>query len=112
MKLLCITTVLAAFIVACSHGAGAQTYLGAGGINCRKFAAMAASNDPIATSVDHWLLGYVSGLNMVWKGVKGNDRLIHSEGPEVAMYALHYCEANPGKSLLNAANDYFFSLPQ
>lgn len=103
---------LGAALLVSGASAQAQTYLGAGGYNCGALGKLAASHDPLVTSIQHWLLGYVSGLNMIWKAVRGTDRLVHSDGQEVASYVMQYCRANPQKTLSNAANDYFFSLPK
>lgn len=93
-----------------NHGAQAQTYMGSGGILCGKFVASARSADARSMEVTQWLFGYVSGLNMLWKGVKGTDRLINIESEKVPIYVLRYCEANPDRTVLNGINDYFFSL--
>jgi hypothetical protein len=92
--------------------AQAQTFMGSGGIPCGKFVASARSADARSMEVTQWLLGYVSGLNMAWKVVQGTDRLINIESEKVPIYVLRYCVANPDKSALNGANDYFFSLPK
>jgi hypothetical protein len=62
-----------------NQSAQAQTYMGAGGFLCGKFVASARSADARSTEVTQWLFGDVSGLNMLWKGVKGTDRLINIE---------------------------------
>ena len=49
---------------------------------------------------------------MAWKVVQGTDRLINIESEKVPIYVLRYCVANPDKTALNGANDYFFSLPK
>jgi len=103
---------LVAVVVASTHGAHAQTYFGPGNVLCEKFTALASDNNPTATSIDYWLRGYLSGLNAAWKGVKGTDRLINVDSKQVSLYALRYCDANPRKNVLNAVNDYFWSLPQ
>jgi hypothetical protein len=95
-----------------NQGAQAQTYLGAGGYPCGKFVASARADDAPSIGVSHWLLGYVSGLNMAWKSVHGTDRLINTESDKVPMYVLRYCLANPDRTVLNGVNDYFFSLPK
>src|SRR5437867_11433744 len=101
-----------ALTLICNQGAQAQTYMGAGGFPCGKFVAAARSADARSMEVTQWLLGYVSGLNMLWKGVKGTDRLINIESDKVPIFALRYCEANPDRTVLNGINDYFFSLPK
>ena len=95
-----------------NQGAQAQTYMGAGGLLCGKFVASARSADARSMEVTQWLLGYVSGLNMLWKRVKGIDLLINIESEKVPIYVLRYCEANPDRTVLNGINDYFFSLPK
>lgn len=98
-----------------SSQAHAQTYIGAGS-PCVQYLGMLTSNDPfqrqLSQSVQQWGLGYVSGLNMMWKTVKGTDPLLTVEGPQVVAYLQRFCRANPGRTVLNAANDYFFSLPK
>lgn len=103
---------LVAFAVAGNHGAHAQTYIGPGNIGCEKFSSLVAANSSTAQSIDYWIRGYVSGLNAAWKGVKGTDALLNVDPAQVSLYMLQYCEANPRKNVLNAANDYFWSLPK
>jgi hypothetical protein len=100
------------FAWAGNQTASAQTYMGLGGFNCALYSTMAVQKDPRADSVDDWLLGYVSGLNMVWKRVKGVDPLVNVETPQVLAYVRRYCTANPQRTVLNGINDYLFSLPQ
>jgi hypothetical protein len=94
------------------QGAQAQTYMGAGAFPSGKFVAAARFADARSMEVTQWLLGYVSGLNMLWKAVKGSDRLINIESEKVPICVLRYCEANPDRTVLNGTNDYFFSLPK
>ena len=77
-----IGTALALTLVI-DQGAQAQTYMGAGGFVRGKFVASARSADARSMEVTQWLLGYVSGLNMLWKGIKGTDRLINIESEKV-----------------------------
>src|SRR5437867_6769382 len=84
-----------------NQGARAQTYMGSGGYNWGKFVASAEASDSRSMEITQWLLGYVSGLNMMWKDVKGTDRLINIESLKVPIYVLRYCEANPHKTVLN-----------
>ena len=106
-----ISAALALTLVS-NHDAQAQTYMGSGGILCGKFVASTRSADARFMEVTQWLLGYVSGLNKALKVVHGTDRLINIESEKVPIYVLRYCEANPDKTALNGANDYFFSLPK
>src|SRR5258707_2223163 len=95
-----------------NQGAQAQTFMGAGGFPCGKFVASARSADARSMEITQWLLGYVSGLNMLWKGVNGTDRLINIESEKAPLFVLRYCEANSHKTDLNGVDDYYFLLPQ
>jgi hypothetical protein len=103
---------LAASVVASNFGAQAQTYIGPGSVACAKFSSLAADNNPDAIYIDYWLRGYVSGINAAWKGVKGTDPLLNVEPMRVSLFVLKYCDANPSKNVLNAVNEFFWSLPK
>ncbi|MCL2715251.1 MAG: HdeA family protein [Alphaproteobacteria bacterium] len=107
------SALLAAVAIFLNNTAMAQTYIGGyGGIRCSDFRALGSNGKEILDSTWTWMLGYVSGLNMIWKNVKGTDPLIRADAKEVLAYTVHYCKANPHRNVLNAVNDYWFSLPK
>ncbi|WP_029585300.1 HdeA/HdeB family chaperone [Bradyrhizobium sp. URHD0069] len=110
MRLL-VSTTLAALMVASNHDAQAQALLGLPEVKCVTFIELIDANDPFAGTVQAWMLGYASGLNAMWKDLKGTDRLSRAQ-TAATRYAVTFCRSNPDKTVLSAMNEYFFSLPQ
>jgi hypothetical protein len=106
-----VSTALAAFVAVSNQGAQAQTLLGLSEVKCVTFIELMDANDPFAGSVQAWMLGYASGLNTMWKDLKGTDRLSRAQ-TGATRYAVQFCHSNPDKTVLSAINNYFFSLPQ
>jgi hypothetical protein len=102
---------LAALAFASSQSVQAQTLLGLSEVKCLTFIELMEAGDPFAGTIQAWMLGYASGLNTMWKDVKGADRLSRAE-TGATRYAVGYCRKNPDKPVLSAVNEYFFSLPQ
>ena len=70
------------------------------------------SQDPAAVKAS-WLLGYLSGMNMVWsgEGKKPANPLARFTTPAQAYQWMDgYCKLNPGKKLSEGANTLFFQL--
>jgi hypothetical protein len=66
--------------------------------------------DAVRHNMDQWVLGYVSGLNMIWVQLKKPDPLAPANPKEILRSVADYCRAHPGKTLANAANDVWFRL--
>jgi hypothetical protein len=88
-----------------------QTYFGAGHSRCSDYVREVTSRGALQYNMQGWVLGYVSGLNMIWKTVRGSDPLLTMEPTQALSYTLRYCQNNPENTLANAANAFFFSLP-
>lgn len=103
---------VAACAVLLSPAASAQTVHGVGNTTCAQFLRAARMSDMLYHQASNWLLGYVSGMNAALASTSasasavtlGNDQLMKSAG--------NYCEANPNKTIANAAAEWFPSLPR
>ena len=57
--------------------------------------------------------GYLSGMNMMT--LYNNDsvkNVMHDEHDHIYAFVLNYCKKNPDKWLIDAADEYFFTLPE
>ena len=57
--------------------------------------------------------GYLSGMNMMT--LYNNDNVknvMHDEHDYIYAFVLNYCKKNPDKWLIDAADEYFFTLPE
>ena len=86
----------------------AQTYLGPGGLSCLTY-----MNETVTSSketLDSYILGYVSGLGFLSSLAKRQDVLKPYDRSDVIGYVRAYCRQNGSKTLLNASNEFMFSL--
>ena len=97
-------------ISALAPAAAAPTYLGAGGTNCGEYIQFKQSSPENATAVDFWLLGYVSGLNMLGYSRYNTDLLINQSHKDVIGFVNGYCSVNDKRTLNNAANEYWVQI--
>ena len=93
-----------------ASAAAAQTYLGAGGTSCGEYIQFKQSSPENATAVDFWVLGYVSGLNMLGYSRYKTDLLINQSHKDVIGFVNGYCAANDKRTLNNAANEYWVQI--
>lgn len=89
----------------------AQPIHGAGNTTCQQFLRAARSSDILYHQASNWLLGYVSGMNAALRAsgsaavvTLGNDQLMKSAGD--------YCEANPTRTIADAAGAWYQSVPR
>jgi hypothetical protein len=69
-------------------------------------------NDPGALKAS-WLLGYLSGMNMVWSGegkAPGNPLGQFSSAAQAYQWMDGFCKLNPGKKVSDGANALFFEM--
>ena len=85
----------------------AGTYLGAGGATCAYWAEVRRDYPAGKVAVELWLLGYVSGLNFALYSDRGIDLLENQSRESVLGFVEGYCATNPGRTLNNAANEYW-----
>ena len=70
------------------------------------------SNDPAAAKAS-WLLGYLSGMNMVWTGEGKTPRNPVGQLKNAAQayqWMDGFCKLNPGKKISEGASVLFFEL--
>ncbi len=103
--------VAAALLAVMPSLAQAQTAHGAGNTTCQQFLRAARSSDIVYHQASNWLLGYVSGMNAALRAsgsaavvTLGNDQLMKSAGD--------YCEANPARTIADAAGEWYRSVPR
>lgn len=95
------------FVVLEAHG---QTYLGAGGTRCSEYLRQVRANDPLRYAFEHWVLGYLSGMNAAVKVFTGVDPLAKAEGAQALTFVRGYCSGNGSHTVVNAANAFFETL--
>ncbi len=70
------------------------------------------SHDPAAAKAS-WLLGYLSGMNMVWSGegkAPRNPLGQFTSGAQAYRWMDGFCKLNPGKKISDGAGVLFFEL--
>ena len=86
----------------------AQTYLGPGGLSCGEY--MSEPMGSTRNMLDGYVLGYVSGVAFVSSLAAQQDMLKPYDRSDVIGYVRTYCRSNGSKTLLNATNDFIYSL--
>jgi hypothetical protein len=81
------------------------------GVLCSQYTKAARTSDILWHQASQWLLGYVSGMNAALKAVRGSAPPINLTNDQVLKSAGDYCEANPTRTIANAANEWYPSLP-
>lgn len=92
----------------CVQPVCAQTYLGPGGLSCGAY--MSETADSTKNMLDGYILGYVSGVGFVSSLAAQQDMLKPYDRSDVIGYVRTYCRSNASKTLLNATNDFIYSL--
>lgn len=108
------TTFQIAAVAACtviSAPALAQAPHGAGNTTCAQFLRAARSGDILYHQASNWLLGYVSGMNAALQA-SGSGSVVTLSNDQLMKSAGDYCEANLGKTIANAAGDWYKTVPQ
>lgn len=70
------------------------------------------SDDPAAAKAS-WLLGYLSGMNMVWTGegkLPRNPLSQFGNAAQAYTWMDRFCKLNPGMKISEGANALFFEL--
>ena len=88
----------------------AQAYIGSGGTSCAEYQAIGQQNPDASQAIDLWILGYLSGLNMMTFSSRKVDLLSGVAYRDVSGFIRGYCAGNPSKTLNNAANEFWFQL--
>ena len=105
----CIAAALTVLTMAPSH---AQPSPGIGGVLCRDYLRAARSSDILYYQASNWLLGYVSGMNAAMATMNGAAPQINLSHDQLLKSAGDYCEANPTRTIANAAAGWSVALPK
>jgi len=104
---------LLAFAVALiPREAASQSVHGAAGTTCQNFNRAARMNDILYVQASNWLLGYVSGMNSALKASGNSQVVVTLNNDELMNSAGRYCDANPQKTIANAAAEWYPTLPK
>jgi hypothetical protein len=94
------------------HQAAAQSAHGVANTTCQQFNRAARANDILYIQASNWLLGYVSGMNSALKASGSTSAVIALGNDELMNSAGRYCDANPQKTIANAAAEWYPTLPR
>jgi hypothetical protein len=89
-----------------------QTLHGVGNTTCNQFLRAARMSDMLYHQTSNWLLGYVSGMNAALASTSASGSVVNLSNDQLLKSAGDYCEANPGKTIANAAAEWYPSLPR
>ena len=104
--------VTAALLALMPAMARAQAMHGAGNTTCQQFLRAARSSDILYHQASNWLLGYVSGMNAALASTGASAVAVKLSNDQILKSAGDYCEANPAKTIANAAAEWYPSLPR
>jgi len=108
---LAIAVVLAICGAPLALGQGTSTQMGFGLSKCSEYVRY-RENPAAAAAFDGWVLGYLSGVNFMLHTSRGVDLLSDQSSEMVATFIGRYCRASPGKSVAEAANEFWFGLAE
>ena len=94
-----------------SASAHAQAPHGVGNATCAQFLRAARSGDMLYHQASNWLLGYVSGMNAALQA-SGSTAVVTQSNDQLMKSAGDYCEANLGRTIANAAADWYRTVPR
>jgi hypothetical protein len=94
------------------HEAASQSAHGVAGTTCAQFNRAARASDMLYVQASSWLLGYVSGMNAALKASGNPNAVITLSNDELMKSAGSYCDANPQKTIANAAAEWYPTLPK
>ena len=69
-------------------------------------------SDMLYHQASNWLLGYVSGMNAALASTSASAAVVKLSNDQLLKSAGDYCEANPAKTIANAAAEWYPSLPR
>ena len=92
--------------------ARAQTLHGVGNTTCSQFLRAARMSDMLYHQASNWLFGYVSGMNAALASTSASASVVTLSNDQIAKSAGDYCEANPTKTIANAAAEWYPTLPR
>ena len=107
-----VAAVAALLIALMPMSARAQTLHGVGNTTCSQFLRAARMSDMLYHQASSWLLGYVSGMNAALASNGAPAAAVNLSNDQIAKSAGDYCEANPAKTIANAAAEWYPSLPR
>jgi len=107
-----VAAVAALLIALMPISARAQTLHGVGNTTCSQFLRAARMSDMLYHQASNWLLGYVSGMNAALASTGAPAAAVTLSNDQIAKSAGDYCEANPTKTIANAAAEWYPSLPR
>ena len=90
----------------------AQTLHGVGNTTCSQFLRAARMSDMLYHQASSWLFGYVSGMNAALASTSASASVVTLSNDQIAKSAGDYCEANPTKTIANAAAEWYPTLPR
>ena len=85
---------------------------GAGDVLCSRYTKAARTSDILYHQASNWLLGYVSGMNTALRGTKDAPLVVNLTNDQVLRSAGDYCEANPGRTVAEIANEWYGAIPK
>lgn len=92
--------------------AASQSAHGVANTTCGQFNRAARMNDILYVQSSNWLLGYVSGMNSALKASGNSQVVVTMSNDELMNSAGRYCDANPQKTIANAAAEWYPTLPR
>jgi hypothetical protein len=90
--------------------ASANTQIGHGLATCAQYNQSVAESSAAEATIDAWVLGYLSGVNYLVHTTKGVDFLATGNSDIIKGFIQGYCMANPGKTVTEAANEFWLGL--
>ena len=113
MRVVVRVAAFAAFLVTLMPlSAQAQTLHGVGNTTCNQFLRAARMSDMLYHQASNWLLGYVSGMNAALASTSASGSVVNLSNDQILRSVGDYCEANSGKTIANAAAEWYPSLPR
>ena len=103
---------VAAFLLALIPTSRAQTSHGVASTACAQFLRAARMSDMLYHQASNWLLGYVTGRNAALASTSAAASVVNLSNDQLMKSAGDYCEANPTKTIANAASEWYQTVPR
>jgi hypothetical protein len=107
-----VAAIAALLVASLPMSVRAQTLHGVGNTTCGNFLRSARMSDMLYHQASNWLLGYVSGMNAALASTGASAAAVKLSNDQILKSAGDYCEANPAKTIANAASEWYPSLPR
>ena len=105
-----ISSTIIVFISLFSSGnVDASSQLGYGNTKCAIYNAVQGSGGELASNIDSWALGYISGLNYAAVERGEPDKLRRHQPDRIAAFLRTFCNSKANGTVVEAANSYWLN---